>query len=875
MTNLSINRAIVVLSVKNFFKFTLAVFFLIIAGTFALYLSLRNELPNIESLQDVQWQTPMQIYSSDGLLISQFGEKKRVPLTFDEIPQQLIEALLATEDDRFYFHFGVDPIGMARAVLGKLTGNDKGGASTITMQVARNFFLTREITYTRKIREIFLSFHIESLLTKNEILALYINKIPLGHRSFGFGAAAQVYYGKNINELSLAQIAVLAGLPKAPSTYNPISRPDRAKIRRTTVLQRMLVSGYINEQEYQSAKNAPITGKRHGAKIALNAPYVAEMAHQEMIDKYGKEKAYTGGYKVFTTVSSKLQSAAYHAVTNNLLRYDQRHGYRGAELNLRAEQTQTDDELANNSISSANSTATGILPLTPAEITNALASVRYYQMLEPAVVTQVGERSVNITLRENKQAIIPWSGLAWARAYINDRKQGPAPKLANEILKIGDVILVSQEDNSDYRLSQLPLASAAMVSVSPDDGAIKAAVGGFSFKQSQFNRVTQAKRQVGSNIKPFIYSAALDSGFTLASLVNDAPINQWDRSSGQVWRPKNSPPTYVGPIRVRLALAQSKNVIAVRLLQSIGLDKAIDYLSNFGFAPDELPRNESLALGSASLTPLEVVTGFATFANGGFLIEPYLIERIETAEGEIIYQAEPSLACDPCVNSNEFLVSSNEEREREGKEEKTEMSQLASSVITSAPRVISAQNAFLITQALNSAIWEADWSAENGWQGTGWRARSLKRRDIAGKTGTTNEAKDAWFSGFSRRLVTTSWIGFDDPSRNLGQSVYNNNLGKNQITGKEFGAKSAQPAWIDFMKVALTDLPVEPFEPPTGILSVRIDKATGKLSTNTNKSSLFEYFQVNTAPTEYVSQDNSVDIFQGEDGVTNEGDELF
>ncbi|MCW8865144.1 MAG: penicillin-binding protein 1A [Colwellia sp.] len=803
----------------------------------------------------------MQIYSKDGQLISQFGEKKRLPLTFDEIPQQLIEALLATEDDRFYFHFGVDPIGMARAVFGQILGQNKGGASTITMQVARNFFLTREQTYIRKIREIFLSFHIESLLTKDEILALYINKIPLGHRAFGFGAAAQVYYGKEISELNLAQIAVLAGLPKAPSTYNPISRPERAKLRRTTVLQRMLVSGYITEQEYQAAKNAPITGKRHGAKIELDAPYVAEMAHQEMIDMYGKEIAYTGGFKVFTTVTSKLQNAAHNAVTNNLLRYDQRHGYRGAELNLRPEQN---SDLAVDESDLANE----ILPLTATEIAHALASVNYYQMLEPAVVTQVNERSVNITLRENIPAEIPWAGLAWARAYINDRKQGPAPKLATEILKIGDVILVSQEENGDYRLSQLPLASAAMVSISPDDGAIKAAIGGFSFKQSQFNRVTQAKRQVGSNIKPFIYSAALEHGYTLASLVNDAPINQWDRSSGQVWRPKNSPPTYVGPIRVRLALAQSKNVIAVRLLKSIGLDAAVDYLSNFGFAPDELPHNESLALGSASLTPLEVVTGFATFANGGFLVEPYLIERIENMEGEVIYQANPSLACDPCMTLDEHLTLNDNE-------ENDDITQASESIITSAPRVISEQNAFLITQALNSAIWGADWSTENGWQGTGWRARALKRRDIVGKTGTTNEAKDAWFSGFSRRLVTTSWIGFDDPSRNLGQTVYNNNLGKNQITGKEFGAKSAQPAWIDFMKVALTDIAVEPFEPPTDIVTVRIDKATGKLSSKTNKTSLFEYFQVGSAPTEYISQDNSIDIFQSDSDTKNEEDELF
>lgn len=841
-------------SVKNFFKVSLTLVFIAILGTFVLYLTLRNELPNIDSLKDVKWQTPMQIYSNDGLLISQFGEKKRIPLTFNEIPQQLIDALLATEDDRFYYHFGVDPIGMGRAILGRLMGKNKGGASTITMQVARNFFLTREQTAIRKIREIFLSFHIESLLTKDEILTLYVNKIPLGHRSFGFGAAAQVYYGKALEQLNLEQIAVLAGLPKAPSTYNPISRPDRAKNRRTTVLQRMLVSGYITEQEYQQAKIAPITGERHGAEIELDAPYVAEMAHQEMIERYGKEHAYTGGYKVFTTVTNKLQQAAHEAVTNNLLRYDQRHGYRGAILSLRPKlNEETDIDVQP-------------YPLTDDEIREALAKVNYYQMLTPAIVTKVNERSVNITLQENEQATIPWAGMAWARPYINDQKQGIPPKNASEIFNIGDVILVNKLSSDEYRLSQLPKASAAIISISPDNGAIKAAVGGFSYKQSQFNRVTQAKRQVGSNIKPFIYSAALENGFTLASLINDAPINQWDKSSGVVWRPKNSPETYVGPIRVRLALAQSKNVIAVRLLKSIGLDKAIDHLSNFGFSPDELPRNESLALGSASLTPLEVVTGFATFANGGFLIDPYLIERIESADGEIIFQAEPSLACDPCVNSNEFLVSDNEE------EGNTEISQLASSVITSAPRAISAQNAFLITQALNSAIWDADWSAENAWQGTGWRARTLKRRDIAGKTGTTNEGKDAWFSGFSRRLVTTSWIGFDDPSRNLGKSVYNNNLGKNQITGTEAGAKSAQPAWIDFMKIALTDIGPEPFEPPTEIVSVRIDKATGKLTASTNKSSLFEYFQLGTAPTEYVSQDNSIDIFQSE-GVDKE--ELF
>ena len=859
-------------SAKKFFKIALILLFLVIFATFVLYMTLRNELPDINSLKDVQWQTPMQIYSNDGLLISQFGEKKRTPLTFDQIPQKLIDALLATEDDRFYFHFGVDPIGMGRAVLGRLMGQNKGGASTITMQVARNFFLTREQTAIRKIREIFLSFHIESLLTKDEILTLYINKIPLGHRSFGFAAAAQVYYGKELKELNLAQIAVLAGLPKAPSTYNPISRPDRAKIRRTTVLQRMLISGYITEQAYQQAKTAPITGKRHGAKIELDAPYIAEMAHQKMIARYGKEQAYTGGYKVFTTVTNKLQRAAHSAVTSNLLRYDQRHGYRGAILSLRPTLADESQQTENKSTDGEAQPLPELAPLSSEEISAALASVHYYQMLEPAVVTEINERSVNIALRDDKTATIPWSGMAWARPYINDQKQGTPPKVASEIFSYGDVILVNQLASGEYRLSQLPRASAAIISISPDNGAIKAVVGGFSYKQSQFNRVTQAKRQVGSNIKPFIYSAALDNGYTLASLINDAPINQWDESTGVVWRPKNSPETYVGPIRMRLALAQSKNVIAVRLLKSIGIDNAVDYLSNFGFAPDELPRNESLALGSASLTPLEVATGFATFANGGFLIEPYIIERIENSDGEVIYQADPVLACNPCESptkiadkvalDSELTTTSNQDNSAEV------------TPVKSAPRVITEQNAFLITQAMNSVIWGADWSAENGWQGTGWRARTLKRKDIAGKTGTTNEAKDAWFSGFSRRLVTTSWIGFDDPSRNLGKTVYNNNLGKNQITGKEFGAKSAQPAWISFMKTALTDLPIEPFEPPADIVSVRIDKATGKLTTNTNKSSLFEYFEFGTAPTEYVSQDNSADIFQSDEETKNE-EELF
>ncbi|GHF00116.1 penicillin-binding protein 1A [Thalassotalea profundi] len=824
------------------------------------YILVKDQLPSVASLKTIQWQTPMQIYSSDGKLMNQFGEKKRIPLKLNEMPQQLIDAILATEDDRFYLHFGVDPIGMGRAVLGQIIGQNKGGASTITMQVARNFFLTREQTYIRKLREIFTAFHIESLLTKDEILELYMNKIELGHRSFGFGAAAQVYYNKEVKDLTLAQIAVLAGLPKAPSTLNPLRSPTRALQRRAVVLKRMLDSGYITTSQYQEANNAPITAKKHGAEIELNAPYVAEMAHQEMIERYGKEQAYTGGYKVYTTTPSKLQVAARNSVMKNIFSYDQRHGYRGAIKNLRSLAGNSQDENSN------------VDPLTPAEISQALSHVLLYENLEAAVVTQVLENTIEITLKDHEVAMIEWDNMSWAREYINDERQGAAPKTPAEILNYADVIYVENTKNG-YKLSQLPDVSSALVSISPDNGAILALVGGFSFYQSQFNRVTQAKRQVGSNIKPFLYSAALEHGFTLATLVNDTPINQWDQSSGTVWRPKNSPEQYNGEIRVKRALAQSKNVVAVRLFRDVGINNVIPHMASFGFSLDDLPRNESLALGSASFSPLEVVTGFATFANGGFLIKPYLIERIEDSFGNIIFQANPEIACEDCDQINNMENSSADinlpfyQNTPQSNHGNIAIQAVDTDTIAKAPtikkakRVISAQNAFLMTEALNEAIWGADWSITPGWNGTGFRARTLNRRDIAGKTGTTNEAKDAWFSGFSRHIVTTSWIGFDDHSRNLGQTTSNSNLGKEQITGKEFGAKSAQPAWIDFMEVALKDQPIKPFEQPQNIVSIRIDKKTGKLTNRTDNTSLFEYFTLGTEPTEYVSRDISNEIF--------------
>ncbi|TRX58177.1 penicillin-binding protein 1A [Thalassomonas sp. M1454] len=857
---------------------------------------MRSDLPSVEILKDVQLQIPMQIYTSEGELISQFGSKRRIPVKFEDIPQQLINAFLATEDNRFYLHYGVDPIGMSRAVLGQLMGQDKGGASTITMQTARNFFLTREQTYTRKLTEIFISIHMETLLTKNEILELYLNKIELSHRAFGIGAAAQVYYGKELDELTLGEMAVIAGLPKAPSTYNPISSPERARFRRTTVLQRMLESGYITEEEYTQANNEEIKTKRHGVEVDIRAPYVAEIAHQKVVEMFGKEFAYSKGLKVYTTVNANLQRAATDAVVGNVYAYDERHGYRGPisrlwitqpdkeELTLHAVTTLDADE-ADIYIDKIDALSNEVV--SDDEIAKHLAKIPTYQGLVAAVVMSVTEQQATVQLKDNSTTILNWDGLAWARPYIDDKTQGKEPKLASEILKAGEVIYIrampNVEVNADiaanadeneaetviaqrYQLSQLPEVSGALVSMSPDTGAIYASVGGFSFSQSQFNRTTQANRQVGSNIKPFVYSAALDNGYTLASIVNDAPINQWDKSSGFAWRPKNSPAIYEGPLRVRTGLAKSKNVMSVRLLRGIGIKPLIDHLASFGFDKAALPRNEALALGSASLTPQQVVTGYSAFANGGYLVTPYIVDRIEDSNGEEIYKAEPKVACYECELEQERYANSFDATDEFDID-------MIGKVI--APRVISRQNAFLVTEAMRGVIWDGggNWSKGTGWSGTGWRAKTLKRRDLAGKTGTTNESKDAWFSGFSRRITASSWIGFDDPRRNLGATRVNRNLGKGQTAGGEAGANAAQPAWIKFMETALQDFEYEAFEQPENIISIRIDKLTGKRTNKTDKTSTFEYFIKGTEPKEWVAESTS-DIFVGEDDEEVE-EELF
>lgn len=846
------------------------------------YFFIRSELPSVEVLKDVRLQTPMQIFTQDGKLISQYGVKRRIPVTLEEVPDQLVEAILATEDSRFYEHPGIDPIGLMRAAVNLVITGERGqGGSTITMQLARGFFLTRDKTFVRKLKEIFIAWHIERVLTKDEILSLYINKVELGHRSFGFGAAAQVYYGTDLEGLTLAQIATLAGLPKAPSTMNPISRPDRSITRRKVVLGRMFAENYISKEQYEIASNAPVSAKLHGAEIELDAPYLADVIYNEMIQLYGKEEAETGGYKVYATVPYELQKAAISAVRQNLHDYDERHGYKGPLKLLWRKEAPEDHDPTEVFVPE--------MAWSENKIVEHLARFQKFGELVPAVVTSVGEQSISIIDKSGAYRLIEWDGLAWARPYVTDSRQGPVPKVASDILKEGHQIFIRQRAQDErWQLSQFPEASSALVALDPNNGAVRSVVGGYSFYQSQFNRATQARRQVGSNIKPFLYSAALEEEFTIASVINDAPINQWDRSSGRAWRPENSPAVYDGPIRMRIALGRSKNVVAVRLMRAIGIDDARRHMRKFGFQMEDLPRDESLSLGSASITPIEVANGFATIANGGYALQPHFIERIEGNFGEYVWQANPVTACPICEQTEgltaQLISVDNSVSLNSG--DTPESDAVIDPLPPQAEQVVSAQNMFLVSEMLRTAVTGSGSSRNKTyWQGTGWRANSLlRRKDLAGKTGTTNDSKDTWFSGYNPELVTTVWVGFDDNSRSLGRTSaypylirnnpHNTTIIGNAMQGGEDGAKAAQPAWIRYMEVALKDVPVTSKVIPEDIVSVRIDRGSGKLTQRTDHTSRFEYFIAGTEPTDWVAQDEIVDATIDEDAPVEE-DEIF
>ncbi|MCQ4227500.1 penicillin-binding protein 1A [Stutzerimonas stutzeri] len=778
----------------RFLKFLIwscfAVFCALLLSISGAFLYLSPNLPSVDSLRSIQLQIPLRVYSADDKLIAEFGEMRRSPIRFDDIPQAFIHALLAAEDDNFANHYGVDITGLMRAATQLLkSGQIQTGGSTITMQVAKNYFLTSERSFSRKINEILLALQIERELSKNEILELYVNKIYLGNRAYGIEAAAQVYYGKPISELSVAQLAMIAGLPKAPSAFNPLVNPARSKERRDWILGRMYRLGSLDESSYRQALAEPETARYHGAKPELDASYIAEMARAEMVGRFGSA-AYTDGFRVYTTVSSERQIAANNALNSGLIEYDQRHGYRGPEANL------------------ANAPRDTWL--------QELAKYRSLSGLQPAAVTQVETSGILVITRDGQEHTVSWDSMKWARPYLGINSMGPRPQRPADVVKAGDVVRIRWQDEAAV-FSQVPQAQAALVSLDPEDGSIEALAGGFSFGQSNYNRAIQAKRQPGSSFKPFIYSAALDAGYTAASLVNDSPIVFVEQGMDRIWRPKNDNNTFLGPIRMREALYKSRNLVSIRLLQTMGVDYTINYITRFGFNAQDLPRNLSLALGTATLTPMEIATGWTTFANGGYKIEPYLIQRIEDREGNLLFEANPAR-----VPSREAQTANVEVHPVPSNPDIADGEQTPAAP-RFAEQVLDERTAYIMTSMLQDVIK----------RGTGRRALALGRDDIAGKTGTTNDSIDSWFSGYNADLVTTVWAGFDQPQ----------SLGRN-----EYGGTVALPIWMNYMGAVLKDMPEHPPAEPDGLLKLRIDPVSGRAATPSTPDAYFEVFKSEDSP---------------------------
>lgn len=755
-----------------------------------------QQLPSVETLRDVQLQTPLKVFSRDKKLIAVFGEKRRIPIAAQDMPVRLVNAFLAAEDDRFFSHPGVDYQGILRAGIKLITtGRKTQGGSTITMQLARNFFLTPERTYTRKIKEILLALRIEKTLSKKEILELYLNKIYLGQRAYGVGAAAEVYYGKSLDELTLPQLAMIAGLPKAPSRYNPVSNAPRAKIRRDYVLGRMLKLEMISKQEYQRALLTPIIARKHAIKVQVDAPYVGEMVRAYMVEAYG-ESAYSSGYNVYTTIDSVKQQAAVRALQSGIIDYDTRHGYRGPEGQLTSEEM-----------------------LDPEILASKLASLDKVGSLQAGIVIQVDEQFAQILL--DKRVIrLDLDNMQWARAYISVNSVGPKPEKATQILSVGDIIRVEQTDMG-WQLRQKPVASSAIVSIDPNTGALIALVGGYDFYASKFNRVTQASRQPGSSFKPFIYSAALEAGFTPASLVNDAPVVFENKQAQDTWRPHNYSGKFFGPTRLRLALTKSRNMVSIRLLRDIGKSFAITHLARFGFDTETLPNDLTLALGSGAVTPMKMAQAYSVIANGGYEVEPYFIERIEGMHDDYVYIAQPNKICDAHCRRIEDVLS---EYEQEFTELGLNESDDGDDADTHyAQRVVSESNIFQLTSMLRDVIQF----------GTGRRAKVLERHDLAGKTGTTNDQMDAWFAGFQKQIATVVWFGFDEP-QSLGR--------------REAGGVAALPIWIDYMRVALKGVPEEEPRLPDNMVALKVHPDTGLLVDKDFEGAISEAFLLDQVP---------------------------
>ena len=793
---------------RFFFNFLLAILIFGILSTVVISAYIVPRLPDIETLKDVKLQVPLRIYSQDLSLIAEFGEKRRSPINSEEINTVLIQAFLAAEDDRFYVHPGVDWQSIARAVYSLMkTGTKKQGGSTITMQVARNFFLSREKTYLRKLNEIFLALKIERELSKDKILELYLNKIYLGQRAYGVAAAAYVYYGTDINSLTLPQMAMIAGLPKAPSTTNPISNPKRALIRRNYVLQRMLSQSYISEKEYEKAVNTPISASLHTPFTGLEAPYVAEIVRKDLIEDMGDD-AYSSGMKIITTIQDKNQRAANQALRKALMDYDKRHGYRGTEHHASLIELDSTDK-----------------------IIKLLDSFPVLADLYPALVMEVNEQSIIAHLGAVGEVEIGWDDLKWARKFISENRRGAEPKFAEDILKQGDVIRLAETDEGSWQLAQIPEVEGGLVSLNPNDGSLLALTGGFDFYRNKFNRVIQARRQPGSGFKPFIYSSALAAGKTAASIINDAPIVFDDAGVEDAWRPENYSRKSYGPTRLKEALTHSRNLVSIRLLNEIGVDFALTHLRKFGFSDGQLSNNLSLALGSAEVTLWEMARAYSVFANGGYLIDPYYIDRIETYDHEMLFQHIPQRVCRSCEQVQDEIIAD------------------AGVNNSIAPRVVDARNVWIMNSITQNVI-------KNG---TGRRALQLGRNDLSGKTGTTNDQYDAWFSGFNADVVAISWVGFDE-FKPLGS--------------RETGARGALPMWIDYMRVALDNMPESTVERPTGLITVRIDPETGKLARADNENAIFEVFRTEFAP-KVVEEQRQPDTFLPDPNADRIPEQLF
>lgn len=787
------------------------------------YWLIAPRLPSVAVLKDYHMQVPLRVLSADGKLIASFGETRRIPVDIENVPDRLKHAVLSAEDADFYHHPGVDWHGIARAGWHVIvTGGDKGsGGSTITQQVARNFFLSPEKLYSRKITEIFIALRIEHELTKDQILELYLNKMFLGHRSYGVGAAAEYYYGKTLDQLTVAECALIASTFQLPSAVNPINSPKRAIARRNWVLSEMLRHDYITKAVYEQAIAEPNHAYPHEQPIEVDAPYLAEMVRRQVLDRYGND-ALTEGYVVRTTVQSGRQQAAVEALRDGLVAYDHRHGWRGPEAH---------QDLPANAGEN--------------EFDNLLSSYGIISGMQPGLVTASDAKQATVYLPSHESVILDLAAVAWARPHINDDRVGAAPTKVDSVLKRGDIIRLARDDKGEWQLAQIPAAQSALTSINPEDGSIQALVGGFNFVRSKFNRAVMAARQPGSSFKPYLYSGAFDRGFTPASIINDAPLALPDPSKPNgIWTPANDDGKFAGPMRLREALVQSKNLVSIRLLDAIGVRYMREYATRFGFSPDAIPANLSMALGTASVSPMSMARGYAVFANGGYLVTPYFIHEIDDRNGKPVYVANPARACRSC---QERLLDTRAPGPPPADMNPTPANNLASTDDTPAesssvdgvgeavlpadvhgdsahppvlaPRVLEARNDYLITSLMKDVIL----------RGTGSAARALDRADLAGKTGSTNDHRDAWFVGFNGDLSTAVWVGFDDYS-SLGRG--------------EFGAKAALPIWMEFMGSALKGLPLSALPMPPGISTVMINRQSGLPTSAGDPDGMNEMFKV-------------------------------